>query len=53
MKTEIIFWSHYVANIPNNVSWFFRKAPFRKWHIVVASVHRMTWNQTLLLFDHP
>lgn len=49
---EIIFWSIYIANLPDKIIWFFRKAPLRKWHIVFASVHRMTWNATLLNFRH-
>ena len=50
---ELIFWSHYVANLLEKILWFFRKAPVNHWHRVFASVHRMTWNCTLLNFMHP
>jgi hypothetical protein len=51
--TEAIFWSIYVANLPDKIHWFFTQAPIRKWYKFFASVHRMTWNATLLNFNHP
>lgn len=53
LSTELIFWSIYLANLPENIAWFFTHAPLGKWHMFLISVHRMTWNQTLLSFNHP